>query len=521
MGTAWFNEDPDIRTEFKNLNIITPHIEAAYFAKKVVTRQENNELSVSFERIPRTFLGRDTYVIIKMANTSQVRNEVFKLSILTENKNLTGTADQVLTLEETDQSDGNAYSTRLSTDPEVLRNPTNPNSPVIASLYNNLDDFEDTLIYKIPLRPRDRATFDTWATNIYKNNLVHLQFRLESDAYMLHKKTEIAYSTLLAAKSLTFKPDTDTSTSLTSHFTLQNSIVYEIYHPDNVFNPLGTHTHNGEVVNKRIGKVDNNEATQATYIFHNLIDNEYEICTCDISKVRRRDDGEKVNPSSLETNVPLGYAESRPAAGGDAMTNYYYNHNNESTIQANLQDYYYILTRDDPNGINKDYGIRRYKLLNPNNSNDLVSLVRMPDDLNFDEAVGEDRVYAAFTYRNTQRRFCHVDCFAGFIGVLIQLHRDDIICTGMCFGDSTSYPSVTHPNGDSVDTTYLANLQREQLKVNAFRDHYFTNILRGSASWYPNLVGTRLSAGHNDHLHAGDFSSNSVVILNGEEQQDE
>ena len=58
-------------------------------------------------------------------------------------------------------------------------------------------------------------------------------------------------------------------------------------------------------------------------------------------------------------------------------------------------------------------------------------------------------------------------------------------------------------------------------KVNAFRDHYFADILRGSNSWYPNLIGTRLSAGHNDHLHAGDFSSNSVVILNGEEQQDE
>lgn len=101
--------------------------------------------------------------------SSQVRNETFKLSILTENKVLTGTAEQVLTLEETAQSDGNVYTAKLSTDPEVLRNPTNPDSPIVGSLYNNLNDFWNTLIYKIPFRPRDRATFDTWATNIDKS----------------------------------------------------------------------------------------------------------------------------------------------------------------------------------------------------------------------------------------------------------------------------------------------------------------------------------------------------------------
>ena len=189
MGTAWFNDDPDIRTEFKNLNIITPHIEAAYFAKKVVTRQENDELSVSFERIAHTFLGRDVYVIIKLANTSQVRNETFKLSLLTGNTTLTGTADQVLTLGETNQSNGSKYHTRLSNDPEVLRNPNQPVVQINNPVYNNLDEFSDTLIYKIPLRPRTRATFNTWAPNIYQNlSLVNLYFRLESDAYMLRKQ---------------------------------------------------------------------------------------------------------------------------------------------------------------------------------------------------------------------------------------------------------------------------------------------------------------------------------------------
>ena len=87
--------------------------------------------------------------------------------------------------------------------------------------------------------------------------------------------------------------------------------------------------------------------------------------------------------------------------------------------------------------------------------------------------------------------------------------------------NATSYPSVTHPNGDSVDTTYLSTLAIEQTKVNAFRDHYFTNILRGSNSWYPNLVDTAYSNVHNDHLHSGDFDSSLVVVMNGEEQENE
>lgn len=53
----------------------------------------------------------------------------------------------------------------------------------------------------------------------------------------------------------------------------------------------------------------------------------------------------------------------------------------------------------------------------------------------------------------------------------------------------------------------------EQQKVNAFRDHYFTNILRGNKSWYPQLLNTAYSSGHNDHLHSGDFDLNRVQLL--------
>ena len=83
----------------------------------------------------------------------------------------------------------------------------------------------------------------------------------------------------------------------------------------------------------------------------------------------------------------------------------------------------------------------------------------------------------------------------------------------MCFEDATSYPSVTHSNGDSADTAYYPTLVSEQKKVNAFKHFNFKNIYRGKTGWYPNLVGTKYSKGHEDHLHAGDFDSSIVKII--------
>jgi hypothetical protein len=83
----------------------------------------------------------------------------------------------------------------------------------------------------------------------------------------------------------------------------------------------------------------------------------------------------------------------------------------------------------------------------------------------------------------------------------------------MCFADATSYPSVTHPNGDCADKAYYSTLSLEQKKVNAFKDFHFENIYRGNGSWYASLVGTTYSSGHEDHLHSGEFNLNVVKII--------
>lgn len=125
----------------------------------------------------------------------------------------------------------------------------------------------------------------------------------------------------------------------------------------------------------------------------------------------------------------------------------------------------------------------------------------MKDSLNY----SSDGVKAYYSFQNSQRRYCNPESYAGLIGALIMLGRTDVLCTGMCFEDATSYPSVTHPNGDSADTAYYSTLALEQKKVDALKFFHFKNIYRGKGSWYSSLVGTKYSGGHEDHLHAGDF----------------
>lgn len=136
-------------------------------------------------------------------------------------------------------------------------------------------------------------------------------------------------------------------------------------------------------------------------------------------------------------------------------------------------------------------------------------MVRMPDGLSY----VKDNTKIIFSFSNSQRRYCNPDCMAGFIGVLAELKKE-VECTGMCFSDATSYPSLSHPNGDSADTEYFTSLIEEQKKVDAFKKFHFVKIYRGDAGWYPSLKNTSYSDGHNNHLHAGEFDNTKIKIIN-------
>ncbi|OFP29751.1 hypothetical protein [Segatella oris] len=137
----------------------------------------------------------------------------------------------------------------------------------------------------------------------------------------------------------------------------------------------------------------------------------------------------------------------------------------------------------------------------------MVELARMPDGL----SIKNGGITILFTFSSTQRRYCNPDTMAGFIGALAEFGKP-MKCTGMCFADATSYPSLSHPNGDSADTEYCSSFKDEQRKVNAFIHFHFTKIFRGKESWFPKLAGTKFASGHETHLHAGDFDISKVTV---------
>ncbi|OCK53154.1 hypothetical protein BA768_00940 [Chryseobacterium sp. CBo1] len=216
------------------------------------------------------------------------------------------------------------------------------------------------------------------------------------------------------------------------------------------------------------------------YVFHDKENKEHEICVVDYIFANKRNNGITIS------SIPRGYTETYSyPRGGNAQTAYVYS-NGDICVEG---------TR---------YGFKKYP-----KGTGKVELVRMKDSLSYNN--GNVKIY--YSFKNSQRRHCNPESYAGFIGALATLGRTDVLCTGMCFEDATSYPSVTHPNGDSADTAYYSTLALEQKKVNAFKHFNFKNIYRGQTRWYPNLIGTKYSRGHEDHLHAGDFDSSIVKTI--------
>lgn len=216
------------------------------------------------------------------------------------------------------------------------------------------------------------------------------------------------------------------------------------------------------------------------YVFHDKENKEHEICIVDFIFANKRNNGITIS------SIPKGYTKTYSyPRGGNAQTAYVYP-NGDICVKG---------TR---------YGFKKYP-----KGTGKVELVRMKDGLSYNN--GNVKIY--YSFKSSQRRYCNPESYAGLIGALATLGRTDVLCTGMCFEDATSYPSVTHPNGDSADTAYYSTLAVEQKKVNAFKHFNFKNIYRGKTGWYPNLIGTKYSKGHEDHLHAGDFDSNIVKTI--------
>jgi hypothetical protein len=136
---------------------------------------------------------------------------------------------------------------------------------------------------------------------------------------------------------------------------------------------------------------------------------------------------------------------------------------------------------------------------------------------------------ADFTYSNTRRLYCRPETAAAFIGTLVDVGAFvdtpatgvafDVISTGSCFEDGTSFPSVKHNNGNAIDTLYqnfvagltdAQRLARDQEIVDGMRRFGAKQILRGTGAHYSTALTGAADGGviHNTHLHSGE------VILN-------
>jgi len=215
------------------------------------------------------------------------------------------------------------------------------------------------------------------------------------------------------------------------------------------------------------------------YVFHDADGIRKNICVLDVFKVAKRLNGEKIS------EVKSGYVDSyNYPIGGNAQKAYVYE--NGDIIAEGTK-----------------YGIRKY----PKGAGD-VELVKMPGALNIKGA----SFTIIYSFADTQRRYCNADCFAGFIGAIANSGLTTIKSTGMCFADATSYPSVSHPNGDSVDIQYLDTLEKNQKIVDAFKLFNFTKPISGTTT-FSGLKNTTKADDHNDHLHFGDFDSGKIIII--------
>ncbi len=474
-------------------------ITQVYFAKKVVT---GDGTIVNFRRIDSlnnrrattTFdavLGMTVYLVIETVN---MRGLSVDAQLKPATTTMTGSTDAI-TIQKFDPAAtaGERFQAVSTITMEVgnFGALNNRDLPIVP--YANLSDHRDKAIAKIQLRPTARATFNTWATGI---GTTFANITIEVD-----RNDKAAWAKGATATEDTIGSKVYLDSDANGRFAIANRILYCIYaRASTVVNNVTTYSDapynflemNG-VNRRRISKIENDSATKAIYYFYDKYDNEVFIADCNKTSVTGRSNGVQLGA------VPRGFTNTTDAPnGGAAETNHHYNDNS------------IITTGSHRNGPTDRRFPNQLRIVRYNATQNQVPLVRMPDTLNITIQGG----VIAYGFSNTQRRFCNPECFAGFVGVLSQYRLAGVNSTGMCFGDATSYPSLSHPNGDSVDTSYLTDRTRQQNLLDAFVNWNFTEVIAGTnrQTWLQRAHS--YAADHNDHLHSGDFSIASVQTLN-------
>jgi len=130
-----------------------------------------------------------------------------------------------------------------------------------------------------------------------------------------------------------------------------------------------------------------------------------------------------------------------------------------------------------------------------------ATIVRVPEPLNYTS--GSLKIHLKF--EATIRKYMGCDHFAALIGALAECSYDEVISEGSAMYDGTCFPSVSHTNGESIDTNYSGH-KMDQDFINACIKFGFNNILYSpSMSFTTSVAGVNLKpdSHHAGHLHCG------------------
>ncbi len=226
-----------------------------------------------------------------------------------------------------------------------------------------------------------------------------------------------------------------------------------------------------------ISKLDLKGLNEITYVYVSSNGKEYKICTCELLEIDERLKGVAHDQATAHA-VKSGY---------DAGNIVSYSH------ASSRKKYTY------PDGTIRTYGKYdgEFRRVVYNKGARKTHIVKLPNGLN--TKVNNKSVKFAFT--STARTYCGPEHFACFIGALTEVGYADIVSGGMCEEDGTCFPSISHNNGQSVDTSYLDDDIREQNFINAMNKFGFDGQLRGYAK--KKFDHTTAKSHHNSHLHSG------------------
>ncbi|PQL93154.1 hypothetical protein [Apibacter adventoris] len=235
---------------------------------------------------------------------------------------------------------------------------------------------------------------------------------------------------------------------------------------------------NGKIERHIPKKIKSGYEKKYKYIYHDSTNIEHEICIIDwleIDKVKR----EKPNP----TSIPSGYISHETFNIKGVNQKHVYKYSDGSIIATGKAG--------------EGEGTINLKFVK---SGGKVIIVKMPDPLKYNSG----NIKINLSFENTIRKYMGRDHFAALIGALAESGLS-LISEGSAMKDGTCFPSVSHTNGESIDSDYF-NLINTQKYVNAMANFGITTFYYkpGMKLVKPKKAITfKEDSHHKAHLHCG------------------